>query len=168
MTKRLFLGISLNKRQTEQIQQLQSKLPADIKLVSTTNLHMTLAFLGPVSALQQRQIEKQISVMNKPKFCITLDTLAYWKKPKVLCLKGKADDQALLHLAQKCSFLIPSPQNKNEPVYLPHITLARKAKHAVKLIIKPLVIQAEVMHLFESKSSSEGVKYQILRSWDLH
>lgn len=167
MTKKLFLGISLNKWQTEQIHQLQSRLPADIKLVCTTNLHMTLAFLGPVSALQQQQIEKQISVMNKPEFCVTLDTLAYWKKPKVLCLQGKADDKALQLLAEKCSLLIPLAHNKNEHEYLPHITLARKVKNAVKLISKPLIIKAEVMHLFESKSSSEGVKYNILRSWDL-
>jgi len=167
MTKRLFLGISLDKQQTEQIQQLQSKLPADSRLVCTTNLHMTLAFLGSVSAQRQRQIEKQISAMVKPKFSVTLDTLAYWKKPKVLCLKGKANNQALWQLAEECSLLIPLTHNKNEHEYLPHITLARKAKHAVKLIIKPFAIQAEVMHLFESKSSNEGVKYNILRSWDL-
>ena len=102
MTKRLFLGIALDKQQAEQIYQLQMQLDKSLKLTPRHNLHMTLAFLGLVSDEIQQQLEEQVSLMFKPKFQQALNTLTYWQKPQVLCLTGEDPAPALSQLAKAC------------------------------------------------------------------
>ncbi|PKH04474.1 RNA 2',3'-cyclic phosphodiesterase [Psychromonas sp. MB-3u-54] len=173
MTKRLFLGIALNKQQTQQLSTLQANFDSAVRQVPATNLHMTLLFFGQVDAKTQQQLEEQISLMDKPKFNLTLDKLAHWAKPKILCLTGKIDDPALLKLAENCSALASKFKfYKDENPFTPHITLARKAKHlpenmATSVDIQPLLLTPKTIHLFHSQSTIEGVKYQIVRSWNL-
>ncbi|MFT6925118.1 MAG: 2'-5' RNA ligase [Psychromonas sp.] len=172
MTKRLFLGIALNKQQTQQLCELQANFDSTVRLVSATNLHMTLVFLGQVDAETELQLEQQISLMFKPKFTLSLDTLDHWARPKVLCLTGQCDDPVLLTLAKNCAALLSQHQLHDEKhPFTPHITLARKAKHLPEnmptMTIKPLLLAPTAIHLFHSQSTTEGVKYQILRSWDL-
>ncbi|MGB5446795.1 MAG: RNA 2',3'-cyclic phosphodiesterase, partial [Psychromonas sp.] len=61
---------------------------------------------------------------------------------------------------------------KNTHLFTPHITLARKVKSTDQSItaaiaIKPLVLRPTAMHLYHSESTDDGVKYHILRSWQL-
>ena len=173
MTKRLFLGIALDKQQTQQIIELQENFDSAVRLVPATNLHMTLRFLGLIDAETELQLEQQISLMDKPKFNLTLDKLAHWTKPKILCLTGENEDPALSTLAKNCSALASQLnlyEDKNP--FTPHITLARKAKHLpenmpTSVSIKPFVLTPTTIHLFHSQSTVDGVKYQILRSWNL-
>jgi 2'-5' RNA ligase len=173
MTKKLFLGIALDKFQRQQIVQLQEYFPPEVRRVPAANLHMTLAFFGQVSHKIQRRLEKGISALHKPKFSVTLNTLAYWKKPKILCVTGESTDKGLLQLAKDCQLLsaaldLPS----SEHVFTAHITVARKAHQqppsADELRQQPVVLKPEAIHLFESKSSDTGVEYRVLRSWPLH
>jgi 2'-5' RNA ligase len=174
MTKKLFLGISLDEQQRQEIRQLQDNFDVDVRLVPITNLHMTLAFFGPVSNKIQRKLEKGISALHKPKFCVTLNQLAHWKKPKILCLTGESKDKALQQLAKDCQLLtaaldLPS----SEHVFTAHITVARKAHQipktsADRLHFEPVILRPEAIHLFESRSGEKGVEYRILRSWPLH
>lgn len=174
MAKRLFLGIALDKQQRRQIGQLQSRFDADVKCVSAKNLHMTLAFFGLVSSAVQRKLEKRLSAMHKPKFSITLTSLVYWEKPKILCITGEAKDRALLQIVNDTHLLasiLALPLSAQR--YQAHITLARKAHGmphcpAPHLHVKELEIHPPAIHLFESKNAGNGVDYQILASWDLH
>jgi 2'-5' RNA ligase len=173
MTKRLFLGIALDKQQTQQITELQKNFDSAVRLVPATNLHLTLRFLGLIDTDTEQQLEQLISRMDKPKFTLTLDKLAHWTKPKILCLMGQNKDPALSALARNCSSLASQLnlyEDKNP--FTPHITLARKAKHLpenmpTSVANKPLVLTPTTIHLFHSQSTITGVKYQILRSWSL-
>jgi 2'-5' RNA ligase len=173
MTKRLFLGIALDKQQTQQLSKLQENFDSAVRLVPATNLHMTLIFFGLTDDKTQQQLEEQISLMDKPKFKLTLNKLVHWEKPKILCLTGESDDPALLKLAKNCSALLSQLElDENEHPFTPHITLARKAKQLpenmpTSVAIKPLLLTPKTIHLFHSQSTIEGVKYEILRSWDL-
>ncbi len=173
MTKRLFLGIALDKQQTEQIHQLQMQLNKSLRLTPLQNLHMTLAFLGLVSEEIQRQLEEQVSLMFKPKFQQTLTTLTYWQKPQVLCLTGEVPEPALTQLAKACHALTSLFNlQKNAHLFTPHITLARKVKSSdqhlsTSVAIKPLRLSPTKMHLYHSESTEDGVNYHILRSWKL-
>lgn len=169
MTKRLFIGIALDKQQTQQLSKLQASFDSAVKQVPAINLHMTLVFLGLVDDKTQQQLEELISLMDKPKFYLTLDKLEHWEKPKILCLTGESCDPSLLKLAKNCSALLSELElGKSEHAFTPHITLARKAKHLpISVAIKPLLLTPKAIHLFHSQSTIEGVKYQILRSWDL-
>ncbi|WP_372882613.1 RNA 2',3'-cyclic phosphodiesterase [Psychromonas sp.] len=173
MTKRLFLGIALNKQQAKQISQVQAKLDKSVRLIPIQNLHMTLAFLGLVSEEVQKQLEEQVSLMSKPQFQQRLTTLTYWQKPQVLCLTGEDPEPALSQLAREChSLTYLFNLQKNAHIFTPHITIARKAKSTLQevtksIVFKPLVLSPTVMHLYHSQSTENGVNYHILRSWQL-
>lgn len=173
MAKKLFLGISLDKQQILQVCQLQRNFDPDVKTVPAENLHMTLAFFGIVSGKAQRKLEKRISAISKAKFSVTLDRLAHWKKPRILCLTGLNTDKALLQIVNNCQLLARSfDLQTSEHAFSAHLTLARKAHHlphvpAAQLIIKPLLLKPDEVHLFESKSIAGGVEYRVLRSWKL-
>ncbi|MCW8995506.1 MAG: RNA 2',3'-cyclic phosphodiesterase [Psychromonas sp.] len=170
MTKKLFLGISLDKQQCREVAQLQEHFGTDVKLVAINNLHMTLAFFGQVSSKSQRQLEKRISGMHKPAFTITLDKLVHWQKPKILCITGKTCDSALLQITKACQ-LLAATLNLHKSAYLftAHITVARKAHNLGQTPVnfKPLTLKPQAIHLFESKNTDNGVEYLILRSWPL-
>jgi len=173
MAKRLFLGIALNKHQTQQLTELQGNFDSDVRLVPAENFHMTLVFLGLIDADTEQQLGQQISLMKKPKFNLTLDSLVHWAKPRILCLTGQSDDPALSLLAKNCSALLSQHELvEDKHPFTPHITLARKAKHLPEnmpssVSVKPLLLTPTTIHLFHSQSTVDGVKYQILRSWDL-
>jgi 2'-5' RNA ligase len=170
MSKKLFLGIALDKSQIQMIGRLQENFDPGVRLIPAANLHMTIAFFGLVSAQQQAELETQLSAIAKRRFSVTLDTLAYWHKPRILCIKGQADDKALLQIVSKSQALAASlGLYESEHSFTAHITVARKAKNmpASELNFNPLRITPSVIHLFESKNSSQGVEYPILRSWAL-
>ena len=173
MTKRLFLGIALDTQQTQQIDQLQTQLGKSLRRVPVQNLHMTLAFLGPVSDQIQVQLEAKISIMHKPKFQQTLNTLTHWEKPHVLCLTGQKVDPCLAQLAKECySLTCLFSLQKNAHLFAPHITLARKVSNMqqssiTSVAIKTLFLSPTIMHLYHSQSTDTGVQYHILRSWQL-
>ncbi|ABV38500.1 2'-5' RNA ligase [Shewanella sediminis HAW-EB3] len=132
--KRLFLGISPNALQLEQLLKIQAALfeagdkertlvgrDADKnsgshqytcvgRRVNKQNFHMTLAFLGAVSDEMQAQLESTldsfyaINASQWPSFDVTLDTLTLWRKPQVLCLSGKADDPNLQIAVDRCRY----------------------------------------------------------------
>ncbi|MGS0680294.1 RNA 2',3'-cyclic phosphodiesterase [Shewanella sp. 125m-7] len=168
-TQRVFLGFSLNSAQTEQITAIQTQLPNSVRLVPSANLHMTLAFLGAASPTQIKTLIDSVDKMSKPTFSVTLDTLAHWSKPKILCLKGDATDSGLRQFAQDAQLIAAElGLHCSEHSFNPHITLSRKAMaeasgvhyHAMRL--QPLQLQ-----LFESYPGLNGVEYPTLHSWEL-
>lgn len=132
--KRLFLGVSPNALQLEQLLKIQAALfKAGDKergaeergvdkssreqrytnvgrRVNKQNFHMTLAFLGAVSDEVQVQLESTldsfyaINANQWPSFDVTLDTLTLWRKPQVLCLSGKPDDPNLQVAVDRCRY----------------------------------------------------------------
>ncbi|WP_299011811.1 RNA 2',3'-cyclic phosphodiesterase [uncultured Shewanella sp.] len=171
--KRVFLGFSLTEQQTRVISLLQSQLPNNVRLVPKANLHMTLAFLGQISSHQLSQLNEQIELINKRTFKVTLNELAYWQKPNILCLKGVANDANLLQLANDTQWIAKKLNlHQSEYNYTPHITLCRKAKPTMEALINSISLSALTLnptqlHLFESYSGEHGVKYPILESWKL-
>ncbi|RTR31557.1 2'-5' RNA ligase family protein [Shewanella atlantica] len=132
--KRLFLGVSPNKVQLEQLFKIQDALfkaedrasflenqsidknsdshnyTSVGRRVNKQNFHMTLAFLGAVSDEVRAQLESTldsfyaINASQWPSFDVTLDTLTLWRKPQVLCLSGKPDDPNLQIAVDRCRY----------------------------------------------------------------
>lgn len=167
--KRVFLGFSLDSKQTQTIAAIQAQLPSSVRLVPSANLHMTLAFLGAATPEQLTALIDNVNQLSKPKFSVTLDTLSHWAKPKILCLRGKAEDKPLLQLAKETQSLAAElGLHCSEHSFNPHITLSRKAKAPVNGIrYQPISLQPEQLHLFESYPGADGVEYPTLHSWDL-
>lgn len=168
-TKRVFLGFSLTQAQTQSIKAIQAQLPEDMRLVPSANLHMTLAFFGAATPAQLAILVDKISLLHKPQFSVTLDTLSHWAKPKILCLRGKADDKYLQQLAKDTQTLAGElALHCSEHQFNPHITLSRKAKTQINNIdYQPMLLQPSQLHLFESYSGANGVEYPALHTWKL-
>ncbi|WP_299494902.1 RNA 2',3'-cyclic phosphodiesterase [uncultured Shewanella sp.] len=171
--KRVFLGFSLTEQQTQIVSLVQRQLPNNVRLVPKNNLHMTLAFLGEIGPDQLSQLNEQVTLIKKRTIEVTLDQLVYWEKPKIICLKGIANDASLLQLTKDTKFIAKNLNlHRSEYTYTPHITLCRKAKSEMEALIhhishQPLTLSPKQLHLFESFLGKNGVEYPILESWTL-
>jgi 2'-5' RNA ligase len=190
MMKRLFLGIALTQAQQSQLSSLQENLLSDAKKVRPANFHMTLAFLGQLDIHHQYKLQHMLDIRHRclalswPKFTVTLDTLTLWRKPQVLCLSGKNWDPHLQLIIDDCRAImqqigIDIAIRKNTEmqedcvqqalpiVFIPHVSLFRKAKYLPECPPISLTLAPDKVHLYASVSGPSGVEYQILQSWPL-
>lgn len=164
---RLFVGVALSSAQQQQIAPVLAALPAALKPVPVPNLHLTLRFLGQSSEAQARQLWALLSAASLPAFSVRLDELLCWSGPRVLCLAGAMTDPWLPQLddiitqaAARAGY--PPAQH---PLH-PHLTLARNAKllPPSSVTVSALEVQPSELHLYQSVSTPDGVKYLILAS----
>lgn len=174
--KRLFLGFAPTAAEKTSLLKLQQACEqADeqsgpgLKKVTAANLHLTLAFLGQVTAKQQRDLLAAIPGLPLKHFRVRLEHLCFWPGPKILCLTGTAEDPALMALAKAAQQLADDlGLHSSEYDYRPHITLMRRAGNLPKLEhIPTLDFTPSELQLYESLSTPTGVEYRILASWPL-
>ncbi|WP_394201221.1 RNA 2',3'-cyclic phosphodiesterase [Shewanella waksmanii] len=172
MDKRIFLGFALNQQQQQDCLKIQQAIWASNKPVKAQNLHLTVLFIGQLNALQlnklSQYLDEQTSQQQFARFDIEFDRLIHWQKPQIIALGARLCPPALLHIHQSLGQFatsIASPVANQR--YLPHITLFRKAKQHVAYAVNPVVLQPACLHLFESKSTPNGVEYISLANWDL-
>ena len=139
--------------------------------VSAENLHLTLLFLGnqPMSQIPQlgQQAARVIENMAICPFSIQLDRLGLFPKAKVAWIAPSQPPEPLLQLeAQLRRAVAALGISVEERPYRPHITLLRKATSFPAGTVAPLTLQARALHLYESRSTPDGVRYIQLASWD--
>ena len=139
--------------------------------VSAENLHLTLLFLGnqPMSQIPQlgQQAARVIENMAICPFSIQLDRLGLFPKAKVVWIAPSQPPEPLLQLeAQLRRAVAALGISVEERPYRPHITLLRKATSFPAGTVAPLTLQARALHLYESRSTPDGVRYIQLASWD--
>lgn len=146
-------------------------LPTFNKLVPAANFHITLAFLGQTSSSQLDALIQEVdSLALPPTFAVHLTHVGYWSKPKVLWLGCEQTSRSHHTLANELNKAgLSAGINLLKRDYLPHLTLVRKCqKNPPAPIIEPsFVMDFSEFHLFESVSTTKGVKYQRLASWQL-
>ncbi len=170
--KRVFVAIQVNKSQQLKLVQLQNSLDKQVKLVDSHNLHMTIAFFGAVNDKQLQQLITKLSAIVKKSFTVKLDRLAFWHKPKVLCLTGKSYDKSLLQMVNRCQKIAQRLHlQTGNSRYRPHITLARKANKqpatTAKLKVKEIILKPNQIDLLQSASTTNGKLCQVIHSWKL-
>lgn len=169
---RAFLGLSPNAETKLAIEDWRNNAFPDLYApVPAANFHVTLAFLGNVSVEQLDTLNHLIDdIPQIPAFDVSLNTLGYWSKPKAFWLgcQQTANEHQLL-AKQAHEIANKSDLQLEQKEYVAHLTLARKCK------VKPLAplvpanfyFNADQFHLFESKSTPQGVCYPIIKSWSL-
>lgn len=176
MNQRIFIGAAPENWQVEQILKLQydisNKLNREqsspIKFTTTSNLHMTISFLGMASPAQLDALCLMTDKMEKPKFDIELNELTLWRKPQVLAICGQNKDKSLNRLYQQfqdAAKVLSLHINSHD--FTPHITLCRKAKTCPTISVQPMLFSPQKIHLYRSESHSGGVEYSIIKSWNL-
>ena len=139
--------------------------------VSAENLHLTLLFLGnqPMSQipLLSQQAERVVDAQATAPFAIQLDHLGLFAKAKVAWMAPSQPPEPLLRLeAELRAALAAVGIGVEDRPYRPHVTLLRKATRLLAGTVTPITLQATALHLYESRSTPDGVRYIQLASWD--
>jgi len=165
--KRLFFALWPSDKVRKQIDSFNCSIPsAHLKKVKSDNLHVTLVFLGNVDVESELMLRQSVSDIKAEPLELYFDQLAFWSKPRILCLLTQHYDKQLLMLfnelkrkVEKCGIKI------EERPYKPHITLARKASKLIDAKSFSIEWPVQSFCLVESCSTADGVHYQVLQRW---
>ena len=138
--------------------------------VSAENLHLTLLFLGhqPTSQipLLSQQASQVVEALALPPFAIRLDRLGLFPKARVAWIAPSQPPEPLLQLETRLRAALTAVGiGVEERPYRPHVTLLRKCQAATTAEVSPVELCANALHLYESRSTPEGVRYLQLASW---
>lgn len=182
---RFFLALDIDSQDSDSIKNWCLNILAkqviikDFKAIPKNNYHITLAFLGNLTKQQYNLLVAQPSIIpqqgiapiaNKPNTRIlTLDQLAWFKKPKVLYLTASNPPSWLTTLAQQLTnTAIKLGVTMDDRPYLPHVSVYRKAN---QLVIEPSKININIdiksFSLYLSKSCANGVMYSAVKTWKI-
>ncbi|WHS98099.1 MAG: RNA 2',3'-cyclic 3'-phosphodiesterase [Pantoea stewartii] len=86
--QRLFFAIAPPEDLQQQLVQWRAETFSEEagRPIAAANLHLTLAFLGEVSAETSKQLQTLASRIHQPAFDVTLDDAGHWPRPGVVWL----------------------------------------------------------------------------------
>ncbi|MBV7406449.1 RNA 2',3'-cyclic phosphodiesterase [Enterobacter sp. ENT03] len=171
-TRRLFFGLELPADVQQQVIQWRAAqfAPDAGRPIAAANLHLTLAFLGEVSADKQQALCDLAGRIRQPGFTLTLDDAGQWLRSRVVWLGTRQPPRGLLQLASMLraqaarSGCYQSPQP-----FHPHVTLLRDASHAVNIPPPGFRWSFAVTEfvLYESQFVKGRTRYTALSRWTL-
>lgn len=171
-SKRLFFAIEMPATIQKQIVRWRADHfpPEAGRPVTAANLHLTLAFLGDVSAEKQRALAAMAGRIVQPGFTLQLDDAGQWLRSRVVWLGTRQPPRGLLQLASMLraqaarSGCYQSPQP-----FHPHITLLRDAGRAVAIPPPGFhwTLPVNTFALCESQFSQGRTRYTTLQRWTL-
>ena len=148
---------------------------AGARPVPPENFHITLAFLGSVPDARICEVAAigvdAASQVTQPRIGVTLDTIEYWKKPKVVVVTAGAPPAATDPLANVLAGALNSRLGdaglRHETrEFRSHVTLARKVAHPVHSMgIQPVLWSFTDFALVDSRTEPEGSVYRVLQTF---
>jgi 2'-5' RNA ligase len=127
---------------------------------------MTLVFIGMSD--RQACLETIASMIELPPFDIRIDTIDYWRRPKVLLAGASRVPGALEALvtalnegASGCDF---NPETRS---YRPHVTLSRRSVPVETRQIEPVDWHVDEFRLVWSRDGIGTPRYQTVAQWKL-
>lgn len=129
-------------------------------------LHVTVAFLGEITAEELERARSALPVAVGP-FELVLDTLGVWPASRVLWIAAREVPPALNDLELRLwEALEERGFVREERIYRPHLTLARRARDVAETVA-PVAWQVTEIVLAESLPVTRGVHYEVLQRWPL-
>jgi 2'-5' RNA ligase len=130
---------------------------------------MTLVFLGRVAPEQLRCVRQVADSVVAYSFTLKLDRACYWKRPGISWCGPEETPKQLSQLVRDlqqglcaCGF---QPEQRK---YKPHVTLARKVKHAEASCLEQAIVWSPgYFVLAGSYSGPEAPRYRVLNQWEL-
>jgi len=137
------------------------------KLVSSSNLHLTLHFIGNTSLAEMKCLDRRARKVNAEPFDLCVDCAGYFKKPKVLWFGCQATPKVLYDLQGNLGELIAQcAYTPEKRPYSPHVTVARKIiGEPGSILIDPVHWRVDRFVLVESISVPGGVRYEVVESY---
>ena len=138
------------------------------------NLHVTLAFLGPVPGRTFGELVAMAGKQAWPAIDIVFDRVEYWAKGKVAVAMPASLPEPGRHIEERLwRGLEPFGFAREARPWRPHLTLVRKVRRPPpeNLRLFPVEMPAAVgawrLALVESTARPEGVRYKPLADWPL-
>lgn len=137
--------------------------------LASSNYHITLHFIGNVSAEQQSCLHLAAQSVSASGVSLCLDHYGHFSKPRVLWMGCKDVPESLTQLQQRLGQALSVCGYEPEArIYTPHVTLMRKLSRPGDL---PSMVginwQSNEFVLVESTSSLEGVQYKVIEHYPL-
>lgn len=171
-TRRLFFALEMPDEVQQQIihWRAQNFPPEAGRPVEAANLHLTLAFLGDVSAEKQKALSQLAGRISQPTFSLTLDDAGLWIRSRVVWLGARHASLGLIQLANMLraqaarNGCYQSPQP-----FHPHVTLYRNVTQTVAIPQPNFRWQFKVEEfvLYESIFKQGRTRYLPLERWPL-
>ncbi|MCF8199214.1 MAG: RNA 2',3'-cyclic phosphodiesterase [Sulfuritalea sp.] len=142
------------------------------RLIHPDSLHLTLAFVGPVSPIQIGHLESIAARVSAEAFDLELDRLGFWPQRGILwagCRQSPAPlkrlFESLILELQTAGFAIGDHSGFAR---VPHVTLARRARCAeLPRLGTAIGWRVSEFALVESHLHSSGSRYETLASFPL-
>jgi len=170
-TRRLFFALWPSYQIRQSIIESFSRLSLRTKgrITSSTNLHITLHYLGPVTDDIQECMHAAARSIKSAPFELQLDCYGYFPRAKVFWLGCRENPTELSHLYNQLGVAIEACGYHFEArAYAPHITLMRKcAKPDLNLADFSIPWRVDDFVLVESITTASGVHYQVIDKYAL-
>lgn len=157
---RCFIGIKINGECLSKIKKITQNLAcANVKgsFVASTNVHITLAFLGEICEEKIKIVEKILEQIDYKEFFIRITTLK--KMKDMLILEVEKNDQLLKIRNEIVNGLKEKQIYYDDKEFYPHITLIRKANLFFEKQIEYTNLVSKIS-LFNSKNISGKLIYE--------
>ncbi|MTH45160.1 RNA 2',3'-cyclic phosphodiesterase [Intestinirhabdus alba] len=170
--QRLFFALALPDATREEIIRWRAECfpPEAGRPVAADNLHLTLAFLGEVSAEKRRALTQLAGRIRQPGFTLRLDDAGQWPRSGIVWLGPRRSPRGLLQLADMLRAQAARSGCYQSPrPFHPHITLLRDVGQA--LAIPPpgfsWSFPVREFALYASAFSRGRTRYTQLQRWTL-
>lgn len=133
------------------------------------SLHLTLLFLGDISAEHLLQLKSAAAVVHGSAFSLTLEQFAGWRHNAIGYAAPTSTADALSALVLRLrTCMAGAGFHFDQRSFTPHVTLLRKMAHTPPTqSIAPISWRVHEFVLVQSVSETERVHYRILGRWPL-
>jgi RNA 2',3'-cyclic 3'-phosphodiesterase len=145
------------------------ELQAASRRVTPENYHMTLAFVGEVSASEVTTLREIGRAQRAPGFTVRFDAYRYWPEAKVIVAAAREVPTALQLLWRQLQESLAKHNLARDPKRLrPHVTIARKVSQAPVLqAMAAFDWKMQALSLMRSDTSGAASRYTVVESWPL-
>lgn len=168
---RVFFAIFPNKFVQDQLTHQTGILESTCggRKVKSQHMHLTLLFLGNVSAHRIETLQQAVKNILAEKFELSLEEIRCWKQSQIVYIQAKRFPAELFSLVNSLkSVLSEAGFSFDKRAYKPHITLIRKATHQARIdLTKPIKWHVNQWFLVQSKQTDYGIDYIPLSQWCL-
>jgi len=134
--------------------------------IGKDRFHVTVAFLGNLTPAGL-EIASAVPPIGVGAFALVLDVVGTFESSRSLWLGARSVPPALTELERRLwDALTAKGFIREERIYRPHVTLARRAR-PVEAEIAPVQWPVSELALVESLPAGRNVHYEPLRSWPL-
>ncbi|WP_051252891.1 RNA 2',3'-cyclic phosphodiesterase [Ferrimonas kyonanensis] len=167
MAERLFFAIPVGISHQMALIKHQTHLGNIGRVVPSTQFHLTLAFLGPVTQTQKQELLQRWQDLPVPELHLSLDRYLHFERAGVVCLGCGDTPIALSRLAQRLRRdAAQHGLHAHRAPFRPHVTLYRNVHGAIELPQpEPLSLPLNEVQLVRSYRDMGKLVYSPLMRW---